>query len=133
MKIKKLDENYATYSFLPPNYEAIRKNRSVHVSGVLIAFSDDIVAESLQNFNSNCDIVCTKIHFARNNCIYFASYYRPPNDHLQYIESLHESLIKLDISQSIPRNVVIAGHCNLPGINWTRPRITELLASMTNY
>ena len=26
----KLDENYATYSFLPHNYEAIRKDRNVH-------------------------------------------------------------------------------------------------------
>ena len=91
----KLDANYATYSFLPPNYEAIRKDRNVHGGGVLIAFHDNIVAEPLQNLNSNCEIVWKKIHFARNKYIYFASYYGPPNDHLQSLEALHDSLTKL--------------------------------------
>ena len=98
----KLDANYATYSFLPPNYEAIRKDRNVHGGGVLIAFRDNIVAEPLQNLNSNCEIIWTKIHFARNKCIYFASYYRPPNDHLQSLEALHDSLTKLYRSQKTP-------------------------------
>ena len=49
----KIDENYPTYSFLPPNYKAIRKDRSIHGGGVLIAFRDDIVAEPLTNLNSN--------------------------------------------------------------------------------
>ena len=47
----KLDENYATYSS-PTNYEAIRKDRNFHGGGILIAFRDDIVAETLQNLNS---------------------------------------------------------------------------------
>ena len=44
-------------------------------------------------------------------CIYFASYYRPPNDHLQSLEALHDSLTKLDF--------------NLPDINWTNHQITN--------
>ncbi|KAK2157011.1 hypothetical protein NP493_1918g00001 [Ridgeia piscesae] len=51
----KIDENYPTYSFLPPNYNAIRKDRSIHGGGVLIAFRDDIVADHL-NLNSNCEM-----------------------------------------------------------------------------
>ena len=47
----KLDANYATYSFLPLNYEATRKDRNVHGGGVHIAFRDTIVAEPLQNLN----------------------------------------------------------------------------------
>ena len=131
----KVDANYASYSFLPPNYEAIRKDRNVHGGGVLIVFSDIIVAEPLQNLNSNCEILWKKIHFARNKCIYFAFYYRPPNDHLQSLEALHDSLTKLYRSQKTPPNVVIAGDFNLPDINWqiTRPLITALLASITNY
>ena len=121
----KLDANYATYSFLPPNYEAIRKDRNVHGGGVLIAFRDNIVAEPLQNLNSNCEIIWTKIHFARNKCIYFASYYRPPNDHLQSLEALHDSLTKLYRSQKTPPNVVIAGDFNLPDINWTNHQTTN--------
>ena len=62
----KLDSNYQTYSFLPPNCVAIRKDRNAHGGGVLVAFGDDITAESLDNLNSNCEIVWTKIHFARN-------------------------------------------------------------------
>ena len=38
----KLDSNYQTYSFLPPNYVAIRKDRNAHGGGVLVAFRDDI-------------------------------------------------------------------------------------------
>ena len=91
----KLDSNYQTYSFLPPNYVAIRKDRNSHGGGVLIAFRDDITAESLDNLNSNCEIVWTKIHFARNKSIFFASYYRPPSDHLASLEALQASLTKL--------------------------------------
>ena len=83
----KLDSNYQTYSFLPPNYVAIRKDRNAHGGGVLIAFRDDITAESLDNLNSNCEIVWTKIRFARNKSIFFASYYRPPSDHLASLSS----------------------------------------------
>ena len=121
----KLDANYATYSFLPPNYEAIRKDMNVHGGGVLSAFRDNIVAEPLQNLNSNCEIILTKIHFARNKCIYFASYYRPPNDHLQSLEALHDSLTKLYRSQKTPPNVVIAGDFNPPDINWTNHQTTN--------
>ena len=95
----KLDSNYQTYSFLPPNYVAIRKYRNAHGGGVLIAFRDDITAEPLDNLNSNCEIVWTKIHFARNKSIFFASYYRPPSDHLASLEALQASLTKLYRSQ----------------------------------
>ena len=74
----KLESNYQTYSFLPPNYVAIRKYRNAHGGGVLVAFRDAITAESLDNLNSNCEIVWTKIHFARSKSIFFASYYRRP-------------------------------------------------------
>ena len=91
----KLDSNYQTYSFLPPNYVAIRKDRNAHGGVILIAFRDDITAESLDNLNSNCEIVWTKIHFARNKSIFFASYYRPHIDHLASLEALQASLAKL--------------------------------------
>ena len=91
----KLDSNYQTYSFLPPNYVAIIKDRNAHGGGVLIAFRDDITAESLDNLNSNCELVWTQIHFARNKSIFFASYYRPPSDHLASLEALQASLTKL--------------------------------------
>ena len=77
-----LGSNCQTYSFLPPNYVAIRNDRNDHGGGVLIAFYDDITAESLNNLNSNCEIVWTNIQFARNKSILIASYYRTPSDHL---------------------------------------------------
>ena len=121
----KLDSNYQTYSFLPPNYEAIRKDRNAHGGGVLIAFRDDITAESLDNLNSNCEIVWTKIHFARNKSIFFASYYRPPSDHLASLEALQASLTKLYRSQKNTPNVVIAGDFNLPDIDWNSQQTTN--------
>ena len=121
----KIDENYPTYSFLPPNYTAIRKDRSIHGGGVLIAFRDDIVAEPLTNLNSNCEIVWTKVHSTRNKPIYFASYYRPPNDHLQLLEALHEYLTKIYRTQKTPPNVVILGDFNLPDIKWSKQQTTN--------
>ena len=121
----KLDSNYQTYSFLPPNYVAIRKDRNAHGGGVLIAFRDDITAESLDNLNSNCEIVWTKIHFARNKSIFFASYYRPPSDHLASLEALQASLTKLYKSQKNTPNVVIAGDFNLPDIDWDNQQTTN--------
>ena len=121
----KLDSNYQTYSFLPPNYVAIRKDRNAHGGGVLIAFRDDITAESLDNLNSNCEIVWTKIHFARNKSIFFASYYRPPSDHLASLEALQASLTKLYRSHKNTPNVVIAGDFNLPDIDWDNQQTTN--------
>ena len=95
----KLDSNYQTYSFLPPNYVAIRKDRNAHGGGVLITFRDEITAETLDKLKSNCEIVWTKIHFPRNKSIFFASYYRPPSDHLASLEALQASLTKLYRSQ----------------------------------
>ena len=76
-----------------------QKRQKCHGGGALIAFRDDIAAESLDNLNSNCEIVWTKIHFARNKSIFFASYYRPPSDHLASLESLQASLTKSYRSQ----------------------------------
>ena len=121
----KLDSNYQTYSFLPANYVAIRKDRNAHGGGVLIAFRDDITAEPLDNLNSNCEIVWTKIHFARNKSIFFASYYRPPSDHLASLEALQASLTKLYRSQKNTPNVVIAGDFNLPDIDWNSQQTTN--------
>ena len=87
----KLDNNYQTYSFLPPNYVAIRKDRNAHGGGVLIAFRDDITAESLDNLNSNCEIVWTKIHFARNKSIFFASYYSTIWHHSKLFKHLSQN------------------------------------------
>ena len=84
---------------LDSNYVAIRKDRNYHGGGVLITFRDDITAESLDNLNSNCEIVLTKIHlsdFARNKSIF---YFRPPSDHLESLEALQASLTKLFRSQ----------------------------------
>ena len=67
----------------------------------------------------------TKVQFTRNKFIYFARYYRPPNDHLQSLEALHESLTKLYRTQKIPPNVVIAGDFNLPDIDWSKQQITN--------
>ena len=50
--------------------------------GVLVAFHDDITAQSLDNLTSNCKIVWTKVHFARNkSIILFASYSPAAKDH----------------------------------------------------
>ena len=121
----KLDKNYQTYSFLPPNYVAIRKDRNAHGGGVLVAFRDDITAESLDNLNSKCEIVWTKIHFARNKSTLFTSYYRPPGDHLDSIEALQASLSKLYRSQKSTPNVLIAGDFNLPDIDWDSQLTTK--------
>ena len=93
---------------------------------VLIAFRDDITAESLDNLNSNCEIVWTKIHFARNKSIFFASYYRLPSDHLASLEALQASLTKRYRSHKNTPNVVIAGDFNLPDIDWNSQQTTNI-------
>ena len=99
----KLDSSIPTYSFLPTNYEAIRK---------------DIIADPQHKMNTTCEIVWTKVHFFRNKAVYLASYYRPPNDHTASLEALHESLAIFYRSCKLPPSIIIAGDLNLPDINW---------------
>ena len=110
--------------------KATQLKATIHYSNpdiifLVIAFRDDITAESLDNLNSNCEIVWTKIHFARNKSIFFASYYRPPSDHLASLEALQASLTKLYRSQKNTPNVVIAGDFNLPDIDWNSQQTTN--------
>ena len=116
----KLDSSIPTYSFLPTNYEAIRKDRNAHGGGVLIALRNDIIADPQDKLNTTCEIVWTKMHFFRNKAVYLASYYRPPNDHTT---SLHGSPTwilghPLPFLQASTVNQSIAGDLNLPDINW---------------
>ena len=114
----KLDSSIPTYSFLPTNYEAIRKDRNAHGGGVLIALRNDIIADPQDKLSTTCEIVWTKVHFFRNKAVYLASYYKPPNDHTASLETLHETLAILYRSCKLPPSIIIAGDLNLPDINW---------------
>ena len=117
----KLDSIYQTYSFLPPNYVAIRKDRNAHGGGVLITFRDEITAETLDNLKSNCEIVWTKIHFPRNKSIFFASYYRPFGITRSSSSIPYKTI---QITKNTP-NVVIAGYFNLPDLDWDNQQTTN--------
>ena len=122
----KVDDTVPTYSFLPSNYQAIRKDRDSHGGGVLIAFRDDIISNPEEELNTSCEITWAKVHFAQSKAIYFASFYRPPGNSSVDLEQLHESLAVLynRHNKSMP-NVVIGGDFNLPDIDWESYKSTN--------
>ena len=107
----KLDSSIPAYSFLPTDYEAIRKDHIVHGGGILIALRNDIIEDPQDNLNTTCEMVWTKVHYFLNSAIYLASYNRP---HVN-IQHHWKPYVNPWPSSTEAANV---HHLNLPDINW---------------
>ena len=100
----------------PYNMTLHRKDRQDgNHGGVLIATKPGLVATPANELNVNSEIIWIKLQIQGCRSLFVGSFYRPPNSNVEYLQTLDESLSKIDPS----KNIWLAGDFNLPDINWT--------------
>jgi len=118
----KLSSDQATYSFLPPDYVAYRKDRSQHGGGVMLAHNQDIPM-SKPTFLENIDgeMVWTMLE-SQPRPTYMCSFYTPNTQSAATnLDFLREALNRIFAHhRNAQPMVVIAGDFNLGDINWER-------------
>ena len=83
--------------------------------GVLIATKPGLVVTPADELSADAEIIWIKAQIQGCRTLYIGSFYRPPNSNIDYLQSLDESLSKIDPS----KNIWLAGDFNLPDIDWT--------------
>jgi hypothetical protein len=114
----KLDEGTPTYSIFSENYEVYRKDRTANGGGVFLAIRSDIVVVDRPEFDSDAEVTWASIEFAKNGCLYLGSYYRPPNSRNVALDHIQDSLSKILAKHHKLPNIILAGDCNFPDIDW---------------
>jgi len=116
----KLGPEQATYSFLPPDYVAYRKDRSQHGGGVMLAHKQNI-SMSTPVFLANLDgeMVWTSLE-SQPRPTYICSFYIPNTQsaatHLDFLrDALNRIFARHRNAQPL---IIIAGDMNLGDINW---------------
>ncbi len=121
----KLDEGTPTYSIFSDEYEVYRKDRTAHGGGVFVAVKNNIVAVDRPEFDSDAEIVWVSIEFAQNGSMYLGSYYRPPDSRNIALDQVQDSMNHILSRQKNLPNMVLAGDCNFPDINWESKTTTN--------
>lgn len=83
--------------------------------GVLIATKPGLVATPASELDANSELIWTKIQIQGCRSLFVGAFYRPPSSNVEYLQTLDESLSKIDPS----KNIWLAGDFNLPDVNWT--------------
>ena len=69
--------------------------------------------------DTDADIIWAKVDISKRNPIFICSFYRPPNNLLQPLVKMHESLSELLNSNVSLPCIILAGDFNLPSIYWS--------------
>ena len=69
--------------------------------------------------DTDAEIIWAKIDISKRNPIFICSFYRPPNNLLQPLVKLYESLSKLLNSNVSLPCTILAGDFNLPSLYWS--------------
>jgi hypothetical protein len=96
-----------------------RKDRNVNGGGVFVAISNtfNIVATTEYSLDTDCEIIWCKISIVGSKPLFIASFYRPPNENVDALLALNQSLRLLPNNGPLP-NVILGGDFNLPDIDW---------------
>ena len=82
---------------------------------MFIAVKDDVISSRMEDLESECEILWTKIDIVSCKPLYIAAYYRPDATDAESLEQLAVSMDKLPQGNS---HIWLAGDMNLPGIDW---------------
>ena len=126
MSETKLDKSVSSSEFLPERFQGhvIRKDRTIHGGGVLIAHRKGLVANPVacKGIKSDCELVMSRVQMSQGQPpLYVGAYYRSqvdnsPNTSLDGLDSALEQVY--DLVGNSKSTVVLAGDFNCPDIDW---------------
>ena len=126
MSETKLDKSVSSSEFLPERFQGhvIRKDRTIHGGGVLIAHRKGLVANPVacKGIKSDCELVMSRVQMSQGQPpLYVGAYYRSqvdnsPNTSLDGLDSALEQVY--DLVSNSKSTVVLAGDFNCPDIDW---------------
>ena len=105
----------------PSTYNVFRKDRPPNkkgclMVGVLIAVKNNIICFQRLDLDTNCEIIWIEIKITGTKPILVGSYYRPPSSDRDYLNSLRDSLAKINPDNF--SNIWLGGDFNLGDIVW---------------
>ena len=113
-----IDQSYSSTEVFPAGYCVLRKDCYNGAGGVFICVKDTLSMSAVPSLDTSAELVWAKISLPNKNPVFICSFYRPPNNLLDPLIQLQESLKRLlDDSVSLP-NVILAGDFNFPDIHW---------------
>ena len=87
--------------------------------GVFICIKETLSPSAILSLDTDAEIVWAKIDVPKENPILICSFCRPPNNLLQPLIQLQESLDKILNSVVSPPYLILVGDFNLPSIYWS--------------
>ena len=90
-----IDNSYSSTEVFPPGYCVLRKDHCEGAGGVFICIKENLSASAIPSLDTDAEIIWAKIDISKRNPIFICSFYRPPNNLLQPLVKLHESLSEL--------------------------------------
>ena len=87
-----IDNSYSSAEVFPPGYCVFRKDHCEGAGGVFICIKENLSASAIPSLDTDAEIIWAKIDISKRNPIFICSFYRPPNNLLQPLVKLHESL-----------------------------------------
>ena len=112
-----IDQSFPSSEIFPPNFTVYRKDRSIGGGGVFLCFNNSLNVLDQPNLQTDAELVWAKLHFRGRQPIYICSFYRPPDNSLNALIQLRQSLDLLSNESTVPF-IILAGDFNLPDITW---------------
>ena len=124
MSETKLDKSCYTSEFLPKNYTAFRRDRTINGGGVLIATKKGLVADEVyfKELGKDCELMCVRVSTcSKMPSLYVCAYYRPQTDNTPNtsLDSLKSALDQIEqLAGQSKSTLVVTGDFNCPNIDW---------------
>ncbi len=139
----KLDSLINNAEFMPEQYACLRRDRIRGGGGVLIAIKKKFAPEEVQLEDVNGEVIWASVSFRSQRKLYLGAFYRPPDNKLDGLEALNNSLniIMEKTRNNTNSTVIVGGDFNAPDINWStstvdletrRKPLHERLLAITN-
>ena len=115
-----LNKDVLDGEIFPENYSVIRKDRTTGKTGgggVFIAYRNDIILTHRADLDADCELLWAQLQIKDAKSVFLGCFYRPPNDGIESLHQLDQSLSKLYGSNNSP-NAWIGGDFNLSEIEW---------------
>ena len=112
-----LDSTVCVNEILPSGFNVLRKDRSRHGGGVLIAIKENLPFEFHDVPDTICEVLWCEFKPVIGKPVLFSIFYRPPSSDIQYMNEMKNLL--QNVRQKYPnRSLILCGDFNVPGIDW---------------